>query len=931
MAIPLPITPELAAAYSLCKRKAFLLMRGDAGESPHEYVRLLEAHAATSRHASLQATGLTVQQCHGGHLSGKSDVFAEVLMKTDGLEATFDALVSLDRPAVRGQPPYEPHLAIGTHAVAKEDKIRLAFLGYVLGNGHRHRPPTGVIVNVAGDPQRIQLPKLMANLEPAIDTLKTWRTSLPSDPPPINLNDHCPICPFKTLCLEQAEKEDSLTLLDRMTPKIMRKYHKKGIFTITQLSYLFKPRRQRKKRKDRPVGFNLELQALALRTGKIYLHQTPTVPQHAIEFYLDMEGIPDDGSHYLIGLVIRSEGRTESHSLWADSSNEEQRILEEFVALVARHPDAPIYHYGSYEPKALLRMGQASGVDVDAIITRLVNVNTFIFGKVYFPARSNTLKDLGRYFVATWSSPEASGLQSVVWRMKWQASRDAKLKEEILGYNIEDCNALAILVSELQKIGQSSTARPDVDFADAPKRNATPSGQKIHDSLEDILKSAHADYRKNRIEIRQPNADDKASKHGPGGRKGHQTFGRIVPSKAGRVVRVKRRIKCPRHKGKLLDRTDQTAEHTIIDLAFTKSGCRKTVTKYTGLICYCTHCSVHYPPPSIVRLKNRLYGHCFRAWAVYQRISLRMPHKAILQVIYDLFREQISDGSLVFFITGMAKYYASTEKMLLKRILASPFIHADETKINIRGIDHYVWVLTDGIHVIFHLTETREATLIQEMLKDYTGVLITDFYGGYDACACRQQKCLVHLIRDLNDDLWKSPFNSELEGFVCAVRDLLAPIMEDVDKYGLKRRHLQKHQQAVDRFYKKCVDGREYKCEITQTYQKRFLRYRESLFRFLNEDGIPWNNNMAERAIRHLAVQRKISGSFFKRVAEHYLLLLGIAQTCRFQEKSFLAFLLSKEKDIDEFKEKRRPKVTKLIGKHAKGPDAGPTDQGEAE
>ena len=169
------------------------------------------------------------------------------------------------------------------------------------------------------------------------------------------------------------------------------------------------------------------------------------------------------------------------------------------------------------------------------------------------------------------------------------------------------------------------------------------------------------------------------------------------------------------------------------------------------------------------------------------------------------------------------------------------------------------------------------------MLKDYNGILISDFYGGYDACECRQQKCLVHLIRDLNDDLWKSPFNSELEAFVSAVRDLLVPIMADVDKYGLKRRHLHKHQPLVDRFFTNVIDGQEYKCEITQTYQKRFLRYRESLFRFLNEDGIPWNNNMAERASRHLAVQRKISGSFFKRVAEHYLLLLGIAQTCRFQ------------------------------------------------
>ena len=48
---------------------------------------------------------------------------------------------------------------------------------------------------------------------------------------------------------------------------------------------------------------------------------------------------------------------------------------------------------------------------------------------------------------------------------------------------------------------------------------------------------------------------------------------------------------------------------------------------------------------------------------------------------------------------------------------------------------------------------------------------------------------------------------------------------------------------------------------------------------FLNADGVPWENNMAERALRHLAVQRKISGSFFERSAGHYLLLLAISQT----------------------------------------------------
>ena len=79
------------------------------------------------------------------------------------------------------------------------------------------------------------------------------------------------------------------------------------------------------------------------------------------------------------------------------------------------------------------------------------------------------------------------------------------------------------------------------------------------------------------------------------------------------------------------------------------------------------------------------------------------------------------------------------------------------------------------------------------------------------------------------------------------------------------------------------------------------------LFTFLEHDGMPWNNNMAERAIRHLAVQRKISGVFFEHSARQYLVLLGIGQTCRFQGKSLLRFLMSEEKDIDQFRAARRP------------------------
>jgi hypothetical protein len=214
--------------------------------------------------------------------------------------------------------------------------------------------------------------------------------------------------------------------------------------------------------------------------------------------------------------------------------------------------------------------------------------------------------------------------------------------------------------------------------------------------------------------------------------------------------------------------------------------------------------------------------------------------------------------------------------------------------------------MTDGDHVIFRLTVTRETRLIQELLHGYGGILVSDFYGGYDAFSCRQQKCLVHLIRDLNDDLWKNPFDTEYEALVVAVRDVLTPILGDIDRFGLKARHLRKHKTAIERFYEQMILGAAPRSELTATYVKRFVRYRDSLFTFLDHDGIPWNNNAAERAIRHLAIQRKISGWFSAKGAQLYLRLLGIAQTCRFQDKSFLRFLLSGSHDVDAYKEKRR-------------------------
>lgn len=279
-----------------------------------------------------------------------------------------------------------------------------------------------------------------------------------------------------------------------------------------------------------------------------------------------------------------------------------------------------------------------------------------------------------------------------------------------------------------------------------------------------------------------------------------------------------------------------------------------------------------------------------------------------MQLLEDTFNITIRSGGINTLFLNICSSYKSTESNILKNILMSPKIHIDETLINIQGINQYVWVITDGENVVFRLTPTRDSTIAHQILKGYEGVLVSDFFAGYDSVDCRQQKCWVHLIRDINEDIRKSPFETEFEMFASRLRDLLSPIFATVEKYGLKKRNLSKFRKHIDKFYKDHIDEIYYKSDITKKYQKRFSRYRHSLFVFIERNDIPWNNNMAERALRHLAIQRKISGSFFASGMTEYLTLLGVMQTCRFQNKSFLEFLLSGEKNIDLFKGKKNIK-----------------------
>ena len=115
-----------------------------------------------------------------------------------------------------------------------------------------------------------------------------------------------------------------------MSAKERQKLRSKGIFTVTQLSYIFRPRRRPKRLRDKREKYHHSLKALAVREKKIHIVGSPEFKIEGTPVYLDVEGLPDRDFYYLIGVRVGHEDYAIQHSLWADTAEDEAKIWRDF-------------------------------------------------------------------------------------------------------------------------------------------------------------------------------------------------------------------------------------------------------------------------------------------------------------------------------------------------------------------------------------------------------------------------------------------------------------------------------------------------------------------------------------------------------------------------------------------------------------------------
>lgn len=895
-----------------CNRKAFLRAAGTPGHPPDIETVLLDL-GHTYRRQAIEAflVPYAAQEVLYDPprleeaLKSPIQVIVNTTASAAGLSSLIQAAERMKGTDPRSAPVLAPVLFILNETVSHADKMLLSFNALVLSLVQGVLPPIGKIVHGSThkvlkckiEPLIVEVRKLVARIQAA--------QAEGAAAPRVRLNRHCNFCEFRADCQRLAEEADDLSLMRGLSEKEIQKQQSRGVTTVTQFAYTYRPGRRGKRKTGKARRHDHALQAVALRDKKVYVLDSPTVPHSRVALYLDVEGIPDRDFDYLIGLVAVVGDCTTTHYFWADDRSQEKAIWDACSKIINSFEDYTLYHYGQYEQRFLDRMrglaDEAGVAAIDRIRARSCNVLAAIYSHIYFPTRYNGLKDIATFLGATWTAANASGIQSMAWRLAWETSRDETFKQELLRYNLEDCLALRRVTEFVRSICDGATKKAErgapavADATDLQPSEVSHFGRIkfFCPEMDHINKCAYSDYQREKVYFRTSAAVRKSLQ-----RKQRASKKKL---KVNQEVLFPRPEVCPECGGAEIQKHESSHSRRLVsDLKFTSSGVKRWCVCLRSPRFICLRCRKTFLS-SDYRAKKFHLGSNLCSWAIYHHVSLRQSSQDVTLSLNDIFGYSFGRTLLTQIMPIVADQHRITYQRLKDKLRSGPLIHGDETKGVVKDHSGYVWTFTNLEEVVYVYTPTREGTILEEMLEGFTGVLVSDFYAAYDSPKCPQQKCLIHLMRDINNDIFHTPFDEELKQLAQRLVAVLKPIIDTIDKFGLKKYYLSRHKEDVACFFS-YLSAQAFGSQVAQGYQKRMLKYRDKLFVFLDHDGIPWNNNNAENAIKPFASRRKIiQASFSERGLQDYLLFLSIAQTCRNKNLSFLRFLLSGKHDIDAF------------------------------
>jgi len=270
------------------------------------------------------------------------------------------------------------------------------------------------------------------------------------------------------------------------------------------------------------------------------------------------------------------------------------------------------------------------------------------------------------------------------------------------------------------------------------------------------------------------------------------------------------------------------------------------------------------------------YGPRFRATTTYLSQYQLLPYQRVSEVMEDLFEHKPSEGTIVSANRSCYENLELVEREIQGQIVSSPVAHFDETGIRVQGKTQWCHVASTEqyTHYSHHAKRGKEAMDAAGVLPNFRGTAVHDAWAPYfQHDQCDHALCNAHHLRELifvleqEKQCWaKAMINLLLEAKSVAesgeawTTETISRLAARYDRIlDAGRLEDAKQNPPVEQPVGKRGKPKQSK---PKNLLDRLQTHRLSVLTFLCDPSVPFDNNQAERDIRMIKVQQKISGTF---------------------------------------------------------------------
>ena len=376
----------------------------------------------------------------------------------------------------------------------------------------------------------------------------------------------------------------------------------------------------------------------------------------------------------------------------------------------------------------------------------------------------------------------------------------------------------------------------------------------------------------------KPSAKGRGRKK-PGRKAGHPGSRRTPPDRIDR--RQEYRATCCPDCGGRLKRCQETRTRYTEDIP---EDLHPEVTEHTIHRDWCPHCKKKVEPPVPEALPKATLGNRTLALTAWLHFAAGNTLSQVIDVFNFHLQLKLTPGGLVQMWHRLAEVLYPWYEEIGWQARQSAVLHGDETGWRVNGKTHWLWCFANHLSTYFMIDRSRGSrALLKFFVEEFSGTLVSDFWGAYNkVSSALRQTCLPHLLRELDHtEKYKSP-GKGWPSFARKLRRLMKDAMRlwyrrkeySPATYASRRNRLGERLQSLietpwqDSHAKRLV--------------KRLRRHQNDLFTFLDHEGVPFDNNLAEREIRPAVIARKNSfGNRSDRGANTQAILMSIFRTLR--------------------------------------------------